>query len=179
MLPRGLKVISTVSEMKIMTFGLPKTVSNVFIPHLGCLHDIYIFSLRKKPKNSCCFVHFPRYWEKITRCRMRTLGTVLESSDIIFFRCKKILTIRTHPEELLVTESSTQKWRFGQFSEKMAGVQKFDKLTSHFCFGESFDGSKHISILRTHPEELLVRNFDHQMIKIQKKSRKLWKLECW
>ena len=32
---------------------------------------------------------------------MRTLDTVLESSDIILFRCKKILTIRTHPEELL------------------------------------------------------------------------------
>ena len=51
---------------------------------------LYFLVTQKKTKNSCCFVHFPRYWEKITRCRMRTLGTVLESSDIILFRCKKV-----------------------------------------------------------------------------------------
>ena len=36
MLPKGLRVISRVSEMKSMTFGLPKTVSNVFINVFFC-----------------------------------------------------------------------------------------------------------------------------------------------
>ena len=151
MLPKSLRVISRVSEMKSMTFGLPKTVSNVFISHLACLHDIYIFSLRKKTKNLCYFVYFPRYWEKITRCRMRTLGTVLESSDIIFFSCRKfffyhknssrrtprhpvqwnILVFRAHSAALCVKFTHSASWKSRFFNElndeEFFGMSSYDK----------------------------------------------------
>ena len=87
--------------MKSLTFGRSKTVSNTLISYRGSLYNIDIFSLRKKPTKLWIFVFFSRSWEKITRCRMRSLDTVLESSDTILFSFLKILTIRTHPEELL------------------------------------------------------------------------------
>ena len=40
--------------------------------------------------------------EKITRTRRNTSDTAFESSKSIFLDPKKILYIRTHPEELLV-----------------------------------------------------------------------------
>ena len=147
--------------MKSMTFGLPKTVSNVFIPDLGCLHDIYIFSLRKKTKNLCCFVHFPQYWEKITRCRMRTLGTVLETLISYFSDLKKcdhknssrrtprhsvhwkILIFSWHNAALCVNFTHSEalcqlKIEIFQWTE-WRGVLRDEFLSSHFFTSEKYD----------------------------------------
>ena len=72
------------------------------------------------------------------------------SSDFKLFDGRTLRFIRTHPEELNLSESHKSKYGFWTFSEKDVGDHEIIKLTTHFCFGESYDHYKHSGNIMRH-----------------------------
>ena len=73
--------------------------------------------------------------------------------------------IRTHPEELKLSESRRSKSGFSTFSEKDVGDHEIIKLTTHFCFGESYDHYKHSGNIMRHCYDVKNFYFKNQNLK--------------
>ena len=94
------------------------------------------------------------------------------SSDFKLFDGRTLRFIRTHPEELNLSESHKSKYGFWTFSEKDVGIHEIIKLTTHFCFGESYDHYKHSGKIMRH-------YYDVKKFILKNQNLKFWKKIFW
>ena len=90
------------------------------------------------------------------------------SSELKLFDGRTLRIIRTHPEELKLSEVWWWKYGFWTLSEKVVGVHEIIKLTLQICFGNRYDHYKHSRNIMRH-------YFNEKKFYLKNQNLKFWK----